>query len=114
LELAAFVEGGARANELNKNGIEVKVTHMRVYRSPTAIQNLPHQFNGNETRAILDTWTCLPNPETVFEVIEDFDTYKDTLNVYRDTNDKNRLNVVAHPDIVNQLRIFASLIQFKL
>lgn len=47
-------------------------------------------------------------------LIEDFDTYKDTLNVYRDTSDRNRLNVVAHPDIVNQLRIFASLIQFKL
>jgi hypothetical protein len=74
LPIILTIEGAARANELNKNGIEVKVTHMRVYRSPTAIQNLPHQFNGNETRAILDTWTCLPNPETVFEVIEDFDT----------------------------------------
>jgi phage tail sheath gpL-like len=47
-------------------------------------------------------------------LIEGFDTYKDTLNVYRDTSDRNRLNVVCHPDIVNQLRIFASLIQFKL
>ncbi|AWK84473.1 phage tail sheath subtilisin-like domain-containing protein [Photobacterium damselae] len=47
-------------------------------------------------------------------LIEDFELFSSTLNVYRDTNDRNRLNCVAHPDIVNQLRIFAGLIQFKL
>ncbi len=47
-------------------------------------------------------------------LIEDFELFSSTLSVYRDTNDRNRLNCVAHPDIVNQLRIFAGLIQFKL
>ncbi|MGL5372170.1 MAG: phage tail sheath C-terminal domain-containing protein, partial [Plesiomonas shigelloides] len=28
--------------------------------------------------------------------------------------DRNRLNCVCHPDVVNQLRVFAGLIQFKL
>ncbi|MGR6833585.1 phage tail sheath subtilisin-like domain-containing protein [Aliivibrio wodanis] len=47
-------------------------------------------------------------------LIEDYDLFAETLEVYRDANDKNRLNCVAHPDIVNQLRIFAALFQFKL
>lgn len=66
-------EGAARANQLKENGIELKVSHMRVYRSPTLIQNLPHQFNGSETRAVVNSWACFPNHETTFEVIEDFD-----------------------------------------
>lgn len=47
-------------------------------------------------------------------LIENFDLFKETLNVYRDTADRNRLNCVCHPDVVNQLRVFADLIQFKL
>lgn len=47
-------------------------------------------------------------------LIEDFDLFAETLNVYRDAADRNRLNCVMHPDVVNQLRIFAGLIQFKL
>lgn len=46
---------------------------MRVYRSPTLLQNLPHQFNGDETRAQINTWACFPNHETTFDIIEDFD-----------------------------------------
>ncbi|CAI2037061.1 phage tail sheath subtilisin-like domain-containing protein [Serratia plymuthica] len=47
-------------------------------------------------------------------LVEDFDDYKDSLAVERDTNDQNRLNFVAHPNIINQLRVLAGLIQFKL
>ncbi|MEH8118429.1 phage tail sheath subtilisin-like domain-containing protein [Aeromonas allosaccharophila] len=47
-------------------------------------------------------------------LMENFDLFKETLSVYRDTADRNRLNCVCHPDVVNQLRVFASLIQFKL
>lgn len=47
-------------------------------------------------------------------LMENFDLFKETLSVYRDTADRNRLNCVCHPDVVNQLRVFAALIQFKL
>ncbi|MFM5536720.1 phage tail sheath subtilisin-like domain-containing protein [Aeromonas veronii] len=47
-------------------------------------------------------------------LMENYELFKDTLEVYRDTADRNRLNVVCHPDVVNQLRVFAALIQFKL
>lgn len=47
-------------------------------------------------------------------LMEDFEGFKETLEVYRDTSDQNRLNCVFKPDIVNQFRIFAALMQFKL
>ncbi|WP_270809006.1 phage tail sheath subtilisin-like domain-containing protein [Aeromonas sp. QDB08] len=47
-------------------------------------------------------------------LMENFDLFKETLSVYRDPADRNRLNCVCHPDVVNQLRVFAALIQFKL
>ncbi|HCZ9100922.1 TPA: phage tail sheath subtilisin-like domain-containing protein [Klebsiella michiganensis] len=47
-------------------------------------------------------------------LVEDFDDYKDTLDVYLDGDDKNRLNFICHPNLVNQLRVFAGLIQYKL
>ncbi|EBU8551964.1 phage tail protein [Salmonella enterica subsp. enterica serovar Telelkebir] len=47
-------------------------------------------------------------------LVENFDDYKDTLEVQRDSSDKNRLNFVCHPNLVNQLRVLAGLIQFKL
>ena len=34
--------------------------------------------------------------------------------VERDPNDPNRLNVLYPPDLINQLRIFAVLAQFRL
>ncbi|BBV67848.1 tail sheath protein [Klebsiella sp. STW0522-44] len=46
-------------------------------------------------------------------LIEDFDDYKETLDVSIDSSDKNRLNFIAHPNLVNQLRVLAGLIQFK-
>ena len=47
-------------------------------------------------------------------LVEDFDDYKDTLVVSLDGDDKNRLNFICHPNLVNQLRVLAGLIQFKL
>ncbi|MEZ8102150.1 phage tail sheath subtilisin-like domain-containing protein [Vibrio bivalvicida] len=47
-------------------------------------------------------------------LMEDFEGFKSTLEVYRDTGDQNRLNCVFKPDIVNQFRVFAALMQFKL
>ncbi|MBC6503372.1 phage tail protein [Citrobacter freundii] len=47
-------------------------------------------------------------------LVENFADYKDTLQVWRDKNDKNRLNFICHPNLVNQLRVLAGLVQFKL
>ena len=47
-------------------------------------------------------------------LVEDFDDYKDTLDVKIDAKDPNRLNFICHPNLVNQLRVLAGLIQFKL
>lgn len=46
-------------------------------------------------------------------LVEDFDDYKATLDVDIDGSDKNRLNFIVHPNLVNQLRVLAGLIQFK-
>ena len=47
-------------------------------------------------------------------LVENFSDYRDTLQVTRDSSDKNRLNFICHPNLVNQLRVLAGLIQFKL
>ncbi|MGL4830772.1 MAG: phage tail sheath subtilisin-like domain-containing protein [Vibrio sp.] len=47
-------------------------------------------------------------------LMEDLSGFKDTLSVYRDSSDVNRLNCVFNPNLVNQLRVFAVLNQFKL
>ena len=47
-------------------------------------------------------------------LMENFDLFKETLSVVRPSGDRNRLDALSHPDIVNQFRIFAELIQFKL
>ncbi|WP_299733990.1 phage tail sheath subtilisin-like domain-containing protein [uncultured Endozoicomonas sp.] len=47
-------------------------------------------------------------------LVENFDKYKASLVVQRNADDRNRLDVLAHPDIVNQLRIFAGKLQFVL
>lgn len=47
-------------------------------------------------------------------LMEDLSGFKETLNVYRDTSDVNRLNCVFNPNLVNQLRVLANLNQFKL
>ncbi len=47
-------------------------------------------------------------------LVENFDSYKATLLVERDPDDRNRLNVRSNPDLVNQLRIYAQQVQFIL
>ena len=46
-------------------------------------------------------------------LMEDFEGYKSTLYVEIDQNNPNRVNVVDHPNLVNQLRVFANLVQFR-
>ena len=45
--------------------------------------------------------------------VEDLEAYKASLYVEIDPNDPNRVNAVDHPNLVNQLRIVANLVQFK-
>jgi phage tail sheath gpL-like len=47
-------------------------------------------------------------------LVENAAAFKNNLIVERDPNDVNRLNVLYPPDLVNQLRVFAVLAQFRL
>jgi phage tail sheath gpL-like len=47
-------------------------------------------------------------------LVENAQAFKNNLLVERDSNDPNRLNVLYPPDLINQLRIFAVLAQFRL
>lgn len=47
-------------------------------------------------------------------IVENAEAFAEHLVVERDVNDVNRLNVLFPPDLVNQLRIFAVLAQFRL
>ncbi len=47
-------------------------------------------------------------------LVENAAAFKDNLIVERDPNDPNRCNVLYPPDLVNQLRVFAVLAQFRL
>jgi phage tail sheath gpL-like len=53
----------------------------------------------------LDMWNGL---------VENLRAFKSHLIVERDPNDPNRVNVLYPPDLINQLRIFAVLAQFRL
>jgi phage tail sheath gpL-like len=47
-------------------------------------------------------------------LVENGDAFKKFLMVERDDTDPNRVNVLYPPDVVNQLRMFAVLAQFRL
>ena len=47
-------------------------------------------------------------------LVENLRAFKANLIVERDPNDPNRVNVLYPPDLINQLRIFAVLAQFRL
>jgi len=47
-------------------------------------------------------------------LVENIQAFKEHLIVERDPNDPNRVNVLYGPDLINQLRIFAVLAQFRL
>jgi phage tail sheath gpL-like len=47
-------------------------------------------------------------------LVENVTQFKNNLLVERNVNDPNRLDVLYPPDLINQLRIFAVLAQFRL
>ena len=47
-------------------------------------------------------------------LVENIAAFKDNLMVERDPNNPNRINVLYPPDLINQLRVFAVLAQFRL
>lgn len=47
-------------------------------------------------------------------LVENFDQFKDDLIVVRSDSDPNRVNCVFPPDIINQFRVFAAAVQFRL
>ena len=47
-------------------------------------------------------------------LVEDVRNFKRNLLVERDPNNPNRVNVLSPPDLINQLRVFAVLAQFRL
>lgn len=47
-------------------------------------------------------------------LVENMDAFKQYIVVERNATDPNRLDVLFPPDLVNQLRIFAMLVQFRL
>ena len=47
-------------------------------------------------------------------MVENMEAFKQFLIVERDPVDPNRVNVLLPPDLINQLRIFAMLVQFRL
>jgi phage tail sheath gpL-like len=47
-------------------------------------------------------------------LVQDLTTFKRNLLVERDSTDQNRVNVLYPPQLINQLRIFAVLAQFRL
>ncbi|EEC2254056.1 phage tail protein, partial [Salmonella enterica] len=47
-------------------------------------------------------------------LVENLDTFKKNLLVERNTSDRNRLDVLCTPDLVNQFRFFAAQLRFIL
>jgi len=47
-------------------------------------------------------------------LIENFESFRDSLKVERNKNDRNWVYVLCRTDVVNQFRIFAEQIQFIL
>ncbi|MFS8930948.1 phage tail sheath C-terminal domain-containing protein [Cupriavidus taiwanensis] len=47
-------------------------------------------------------------------LVEDFDQFKADLQVVRSSTDANRVDVLLPPNLVNQFRVFAAQIQFRL
>ncbi|MNN86025.1 hypothetical protein D3C81_2033810 [compost metagenome] len=47
-------------------------------------------------------------------IVENAEMFNQYLIVERDANNPNRLSVLFPPDLVNQLRVFALLYQFRL
>lgn len=86
-----------------------------------------HKLVDDESLPLIDPGQPVVSPKLMEEALlevaldwvaaglmENFDLFKETLSVVRPSGDRNRLDALSHPDIVNQFRLFAELIQFKL
>lgn len=45
-------------------------------------------------------------------LVENFEQYKSSLVVERNADNPNRLDMLGHPDLINQFRIMANQVQF--
>jgi len=62
---------------------------------------------------IASTMRAVYGREVDAGIMEDFEAYADSLYVEIDPANPNRVNVVDQPNVVNQMRVFANLVQFK-
>ena len=81
------------ANDGTRFGVGQKIVTPKIIKAELVSQYRIDEFNG---------------------LVEDVASFKDHLIVERDPNNPNRLNVLWPPDLVNQLRIYAVLVQFRL
>ena len=81
------------ANDGTRFGIGQKIVTPKTIKAELISQYRIDEFNG---------------------LVEDVQAFKQHLIVERDPNNPNRLNVLFPPDLVNQLRIYAVLVQFRL
>jgi phage tail sheath gpL-like len=81
------------ANDGTRFGVGQKIVTPKTIKAELISQYRIDEFNG---------------------LVEDVTAFKQHLIVERDPNNPNRLNVLYPPDLVNQLRIYAVLVQFRL
>jgi len=81
------------ANDGTRFGVGQKIVTPKIVKAELVSQYRIDEFNG---------------------LVEDVASFKDHLIVERDPNNPNRLNVLWPPDLVNQLRVYAVLVQFRL
>jgi phage tail sheath gpL-like len=81
------------ANDGTRFGVGQKIVTPKIVKAELVSQYRIDEFNG---------------------LVEDVQAFKEHLIVERDPNNPNRLNVLWPPDLVNQLRIYAVLVQFRL
>ena len=81
------------ANDETRFGAGQKIVTPKIVKAELVAQYRIDEFNG---------------------LVEDVRAFKEHLIVERDPNNPNRLNTLFPPDLVNQLRIFAVLVQFRL
>ena len=81
------------ANDGTRYGVGQKIVTPKVIKAHLISQYRIDEFNG---------------------LVEDVQAFKQHLIVERDPNNPNRLNVLYPPDLVNQLRVYAVLVQFRL
>lgn len=80
-------------NDGTRVGVGQAVVSPRIIKAELVAQYRMDEFNG---------------------LVEDAAAFKENLIVERDPNDPNRINVLYPPDLINQLRVFAVLAQFRL